>query len=555
MGWHFYFNKTPYKPSLLIKKPKYVKRELVEEGKSFANTSNSLFNTRKYPCEFSLYSNYICPMGQRTANDKIIFGLKLKHFRQKQKMSLADMAKTTGMSVSYLSEIEKGKKYPKEDKLALMAEALDIQLKELTSLELGKNLSPVADLLNSNFLNEIPLNLFDIELTKVVEIIANAPAKVGAFISTLVEISRNHAVAEDNFYFAALRSYLELHNNYFEDIEQAVAEFAEKYKISKSNLVSADQLAKLLEKKYGYKIIEGGLAEFPELSEIRSVFIPKDKRLLLNSELTEMQKAFQFGKELGFKFLNLKERANTASLLRVNSFEEVLSHFKAGYFSAALLINKAVFIKDMEVFFNRTYWDGEYILNLLRRYQVSQETLFQRMTNILPKYFGLEQLFLLRFIHTPAKGHFKMDKELRLNRKHRQHGNAISEHYCSRWQSISILKDLAEMQQSGRYTGALVGIQRSQYFNTNDEYLCFTLARPAYPSPDKNVSITIAILYDDALKSKVKFLDDPAISLKQVNTTCERCPIQNCQERTASPSVIEIRNHRKRVQEVLKNLK
>ena len=449
------------------------------------------------------------------------------------------MAKSTGMSVSYLSEIEKGKKYPKEDKLILMAQALEVTQKELTSLELGKSLSPVSDLLNSNFLNELPLNLFDIELTKVVEIIANAPAKVGAFISTLVEISKNHAVAEDNFYFASLRSYLELHNNYFEEIEQAVADFTEKYKISKNNLVTANQLGKLLERKYGYEIIEGGLATYPELSDIRSVFIPKDKRLLLNSELTEMQKAFQFGKELGFKFLNLKERANTASLLKVNSFEEVLSHFKAGYFSAALLINREAFIKDMEVFFSKTYWDGEYILSLLRKYQVSQETLFQRMTNILPKYFGLEKLFLLRFIHTPTKEHFKMDKELHLNRKHRQHVSAISEHYCGRWQSISILKDLANMQQTGRHTGALVGVQRSQYISTDEEYLCFTLARPAYPSPDKNVSITIAILNDDALKSRVKFLSDPAISLKQVNTTCERCPIENCQERIADPSFIE----------------
>lgn len=458
------------------------------------------------------------------------------------------------MSVSYLNEIEKGKKYPKEDKVEAIANALGVSTEELTSPHLGKNLSPISDLLHSNFLNELPFDLFDIELAKVVEIIASAPVKVGAFISTLVEISKNYAVAEEHFYFGALRSYLELHNNYFEEIEQAAAAFSEKYKTPKNGMVPVEQLAYLLQKKMGYKIVEGGLDKYPELSEIRSVFIPKGKRFLLNGQLTDMQKAFQFGKELGFNYMKLKERANTASLLRVNSFEEVLSHFKAGYFSAALLINRESFIGDMETFFQKPKWDGEFILNILQKYRVSQETLFQRITNVLPQFFGLENIFLLRFVHSPANNVYKMDKELHMTRKHRPHGNALSEHYCRRWLSVSLLDGLAEMQKSGRYTGALVGVQRSRYYKTNDEYLAFTLARPAYPSPEKNVSITVGILIDEALKSKVKFLDDPAISLKEVNTTCERCPIMDCAERSAPPSIVEAKNRRRRIQETLKKL-
>lgn len=493
-------------------------------------------------------------MRNKNPNERIIFGLKLKHLRQQEKLSFEKFSEATGISVSYLNEIEKGKKYPKEDKLNAIAKALNISLSDLTNLKLSKNLSPISELLNSNFLNELPLNLFDIELAKVVEIIANAPAKVGAFISTLVEISRNYALAEENFYFGALRSYLELHNNYFEEIEKEVKTFIEKHKLPKGEMIGEHQLARLLEKKYGYKIVENGLDAYPELSEIRSLFIPKSKRLLLNGELNEMQKAFQFGKELGFKYLDLKERANTASLLRVNSFEEVLSHFKANYFSSALLINLEIFIEDMELFFSKPNWDGEFILNLLKKYRVSQETLVQRITNVLPRFFDLNNLFMLRFVHTPSKALFKVDKELHLTRKHRPHGNALSEHYCGRWQSVSLLNTLDEMQQSGRYTGALVGIQRSKYFGTEDEYLCFTLARPAYPSPEKNVSVTIGILIDDKLKDKVKFLDDPSIARKEVNTTCERCPIKDCKERTAEPVVIQSRNRRKKIQEVLKTL-
>nr|MCU0348166.1 helix-turn-helix domain-containing protein [Saprospiraceae bacterium] len=494
------------------------------------------------------------PMSQKSPNERIIFGLKIKQLRQARGHNFADFAKQTGMSVSYLNEIEKGKKFPKDDKIALLAGALGVEAAELTSLDLGKNLGPVADLLSSNFLNELPLDLFDIDLAKVVEIIANAPLKVGAFISTLVELSRNYALAEENFYFGALRSYLELNNNYFEEIEQAAADFAERNKLPTTALVSVETLARLLEKRYGYTIVENGLTPYPELADIRSVYLPKVKKLLLNGKLNDMQKAFQFGKELGFNYLSLKERANTAALLRVNSFEEVLSHFKAGYFSAALLLNRETFNRDMEALFQLPRWDGEFILGLLRKYQASPEMLFQRMTNVLPQFFGLEKLFLLRFIQTPATGQFKMDKELHLNRRHQPHGNAISEHYCRRWLATSLLNDLSQLQQGGKYTGALVSAQRSRYHDTKDEYLCFTIARPAYPSPDQNVSITVGILIDATLRKRVKFLDDPAIARREVNTTCERCPIKDCAERAAPPTVVEAKERRKRVQRVLREL-
>ena len=140
-----------------------------------------------------------------------------------------------------------------------------------------------------------------------------------------------------------------------------------------------------------------------------------------------------------------------------------------------------------------------------------------------------------------------MDKELHLNRRHQPHANALNEHYCRRWLSISLLEDLQKMQQAGKFAGALVGAQRSRYHDTKDEYLCFTLARPA--SPDQN-----GILLDSTLRKQVKFLDDPAISRREVHTTCERCPIQGCMERAAAATVLEAKERRKRIQKTLREL-
>lgn len=485
---------------------------------------------------------------------RIIFGLKVKQLRQEKGLSFKQMSEASGMSISYLNEIEKGKKYPKEEKIEAIATALEVTPSELVSVSLPRELGPLGELLNSNFLNELPLDLFGIELTKVVEIIANAPKRVGAFISTLVDLSRNYALAEENFYFGVLRSYLEMHDNYFGEIEDAAELFAKKNKIPTRGKISVELLAKLLRKNFGYTIDTEGLSKYEELKDLRSVYVPNRKKLLMNDGLTDVQKAFQYAKELGFNALNLADRANTSSLVRVGSFEEVLNHFKANYFAAALLINRHTFIEDMKTFLSRPKWDGEAITKLMDKYQASPEMLLQRLTNLLPQYFDLNKIFVLRFIHTPAENTYVIDKELHLHQRHHPHSNGLYEHYCRRWLAISLLEDLYGMQNEGKYTGTIVGAQISKYYDTEDEYFCITFARPAYPSPDKNVSVTVGILLDDHSRSKIRFLNDPSITRREVNKTCERCPITDCKERAARPRVVQAKKYRKRVDNALKEI-
>ena len=76
----------------------------------------------------------------------------MRQIRIAQKLSFKDLAKETGMSVSYLNEIEKGKKYPKVDKVKKLSAALGVEKEELESLELPQQLAPLSELLQSNFL-------------------------------------------------------------------------------------------------------------------------------------------------------------------------------------------------------------------------------------------------------------------------------------------------------------------------------------------------------------------------------------------------------------------
>ncbi|MEL6944579.1 MAG: XRE family transcriptional regulator, partial [Bacteroidota bacterium] len=368
-------------------------------------------------------------MNGKLQNDKIILGLKVRQLRTDKGLSLSELNKKSGMSISYLNEIEKGKKYPREDKLNKLAGALEISPEQLTSSDLPAKLDPIVQLLNSNFLQDLPLDFFKIELVKIIEIIANAPAQVGAFITTLVELARNYAMQQESFYFAALRSYLELHNNYFEDLESQARQLIEKHQLPESGLLPHDRLAEILENQFDYKIVENGLDKYPELKAFRSVFLPKSKQLLLNSQLTDRQRAFQFGKEIGFNILKVRERANTSSLLRPKSFNEVLNHSKAIYFSVALLMNEQEFIQDVTKLFSQQRWNGKQFLDIMNKFGSSPEMFFHRMTNILPKVFDLDKLFFIRFIQKSEGNKFKVDRVFHLNDSRHLQQSELSEHH------------------------------------------------------------------------------------------------------------------------------
>ncbi|KAA3622604.1 MAG: XRE family transcriptional regulator [Bacteroidetes bacterium] len=493
-------------------------------------------------------------MKSTTQSDRIIFGLKVRQLRQGKQLSFADLSKLANVSVSYLNEIEKGKKYPKEDKIIALSEALGVPYDQLVSSELDSSLAPVTELLQSNFLNELPLDMFGIELAKVVEIIASAPSRVGAFISTLLEISRNYALKDEHFYFAALRSYLELHDNFFPELEEKVDEFKKQYNLPPDKPVAGAVLKVILETEFGYIVKENGLIGLEELQHMRSVFLPNKKELLLNESLSGAQKTFQYGKEIAFNFLKLEERAGTSSLLKPKTFEEVLNHSKAIYFSVALRVPLKAFVDEVAGFFDSSQWSEKGLLNLLDHYEASPEIIYHRLTNVLPKFFGIKKIYFLRFTYDQTEERYKIDRELHLSYRHPPHSNSLSEHYCRRWIAVSLLKELQERQDSGEEVNAIARAQRSHYAHTGEEYLNLTIARPGHPGQGQNVSVTIGMLIDKKLKKLVKFLDDSFIQTRTVNRTCERCSVEDCSDRVADPVVIQRRQKLNKIQQVIQSL-
>ncbi len=478
-------------------------------------------------------------MSVNKENIKIIFGLKLKQARKEKMLSLAKLSESSGLSISYLNEIEKGKKYPKPDKILSISEALDLNFDEMVSLKLEKRLSPLSTLIKSDVLNEIPLDFFGIDSKKLVGLLAEAPTRVNAFISAIFEIARDHQLNQEHFYYSALRAYQELHLNYFEELEDSVASCLRTFGLDKKGL-NVSELKKTLKDHYNYSFETINTEKYPNLSGLRSILKSKgENTLYTNPTLQESQLSFILGREIAFNFLKLEERPYTFSHHIAKNFDEVLNNFKASYFSIALLINQDELHRDLKEFFNSNTFNPDKIEKLLVKYKVSPEMLFQRMTNILPQKMGVKNLFFLRFNNDNHSETYYLNKELHLNKLHNPHGNRIAEHYCRRWITIDVLKDLKKQQlKEGKNTN-IIKAQRSSYIDSKNEYLCISIARSMYPTPNSNSSVTLGLLVNDKLKKGIKFLDDPKIVTRKVNATCERCKLTDCQERVALPIVVK----------------
>jgi len=480
---------------------------------------------------------------------KLIFGLKLKQIRTDKNLSLLGLSKLSGLSKSYLNEIENGKKYPKPDKIAILSEKLDVPYDQMVSLKLDKNLAPIGDILQSKILKEIPLELFGIKESNLIDIVANAPAKVNAFISTIIEIAQNYNFSRESFYLASVRSFQEANNNYFEDLEQSVLKFAKAYHIDLNETITSQDLEEVLVEEYGYTIEVNELSKYEALGNLRSMFVPKTKTLLLANEIDEAQRTFIYAKELAYNFLEIKERLFTFPWIKFDTFDQVLNNFYASYFAGALIIPSEKIKTQLNKIFEKDTFDTELFLNAIEAYNASPESFYQRLTNILPKAYNIQNLFFLRFTHRANSERFYLKKELHLSHQQSPHANETNEHYCRRWVSIKMLKDISNSKSEHVFD-----MQISNYENDGMKYLVLSSATKDPFRDNQYRSISVGLLINKQLQRKLNFLNDPKIESKNVGVTCERCAIMDCKVREVAPIFLDKKAKNEKLESIVQAL-
>lgn len=481
---------------------------------------------------------------------KLIFGLKLKQIRTERNLSLFGLSKLTGLSKSYLNEIEKGKKYPKMDKIAILSDSLDVPYDHLVSLKLDKNLAPVGEILQSQILKEIPLELFGVRETQLIDIIAKAPSKINAFISTIIKIAKNYNLTRESFFLASLRSYQEAHNNYFEDIEEHVQRFAKSYQVDLSKMVTAQDLEEILVEEFNYTIDKKTLSTHSNLGALRSIYIPNKCILLLSKEISEAQQTFIYAKEIAYNFLKIEDRLYTFPWIKFDTFDQVLNNFIASYFAGALIIPQKRLVGQLKELFTAKEWNARRLLKIIKSYDCSDETFYQRLTNILPQAFNIKNLFFLRFTYKKDTAVYRLSKELHITQQQSPHANQNQDHYCRRWVSLQTIQDFQESDQKK----SVFGMQISSYIASKNEYLVLSSANKDPFKKDIYRSISIGMLLSSHLKKKLQFLKEPNFTKQEVGVTCESCSMKDCDQRVAEPWRLQKQARYRKVEQTVEHI-
>ncbi|MFQ5710136.1 MAG: XRE family transcriptional regulator, partial [bacterium] len=402
-----------------------------------------------------------------------------------------------------------------------------------------------------------PFEIFGMAPRDLLNLVTHAPNKAGAFVRTFLEIGQTYDMSVEHFLFAALRSYQKMHQNYFEELERAAVAFIHEHGLSAEPPVDSGHLQSILREKFGTVVEEATLQRYPQLSGFRSVWIEgSPAKLLLNGNLLPSQKAFILGREIGYDYLDLKERAVTSSWLKVESFEQVLDNFKASYFAGALLINENLLRSDLREFFHNQQWRSEQFLAMMKRFHATPEMFLYRLSQLIPRHFGLTEIYYLRFNNKVGTDTYRLTKELNMSRVRVPHGIGLNEHYCRRWLSVSLLNELGLKQQQGNQDEPIVAAQRSRFVESDAEFFTITLARPLALTEGTNSSISLGFLINSDFQKAVRFWKDASIPQVEVNETCERCGLSEaaCPDRTVPPEIFEQEQKQKNLEQQLQKL-
>lgn len=475
----------------------------------------------------------------------IIFGMKVRQARLEAGLTLSEFASQCELSPSYVTEIEKGRKYPRVDKIMRMVEVLNKSYDELVSIKLSHSMAHLSTTLKSVTFQRFPFEEFGLELGDLVTLLTREPEKASALLHAVLEIGRHYGLHEEDFLRAALRSYQEIHENYFQDLEDAAQEFVEKHGVNfglgNDPPASLNALQTILQEKYGYQIDLETIEGQPALIKYRSVFFEgKKPRLLINNSLNEQQIKFILAREVGYQYLKLKERSFASTPDQINSFQQILNDFKAAYFGGALLMPRQHMLSDLQHLFEQTTWSSHLLLAMLEKYHVTPEMLFYRFSELIPQFFGVK-LHFLRFHHREKSGTYQLVKQLNMNQLIVPSGIGLLEHYCRRWLSVRLLRDMENAERVPTIADQPhVGIQMSEFVETQDKFLCLGFSRELSLSPGVTSSVIVGFRVEAELKNTIRFAYDPAIPQVIINETCERCPLtaEQCRERAVEPTIL-----------------
>ena len=276
----------------------------------------------------------------------------LKRRRKERKMSRFDVSERAGISPSFYSELEMGRKAASSETLRRVTRALDMSLDELQSDHYDAALEALLDFQDQ-----------DIAIKEGIELLDKAPHLAKAIPRLLANIARvsDRGRKQEVIYPILLRDFQEEHLNHFPDLEREARAFLTEHP---PRGISPDRYDLQGILRYVHKYTLKTEHDFHELQYqhlpiIRAMSLRQGKQqyLLLNRNLLESQKTFEIAREIAYNlpFLHTKEtlahRVPTSPHVGIQSYTQILNEFKASYFAGAVLMPQEALDVDAEAFF------------------------------------------------------------------------------------------------------------------------------------------------------------------------------------------------------------
>ena len=452
---------------------------------------------------------------------KTFVGIKLKKLREERQLTQMSLAKSLGISLSYLNQIENNQRPLTVQVLLRLNEAFGIDVQLFSEAEEARLFGDLREVFADPRLTE------QLGKTEIRELAANMPA-VGRL---LVEMHKQLGEAQEQSAYLAnqlgndrsadlpvmlstpyeeVREYFYAHRNYIPELDHEGEALSRKLSLPVGKMKHA--LAERLLQMHGVRLVEQSASD--NTDTVRH--FDKGTRLLaLSPRLDEGQQAFQLATQIAF----LEQKQLLDQLLEKTAFSSsealVLARIGlANYFAGAVLMPYMHFLQSAEQL--------RYDIELLeQRYAVSFETICHRLSTLQrPEARGVPFFFI------------RVDRAGNISKRQ----SATDFHFsrfggtCPLWNIYAafsspdrILTQQAEMPDGRTYFWIAKMIRHRQ---------------GGYKAPSKSFAIALGCdLHhaDRLVYSKGMILDDPA-ARTPIGAGCKICERQKCPQR-AFPSL------------------
>ncbi|PIQ61852.1 MAG: hypothetical protein COV99_07830 [Bacteroidetes bacterium CG12_big_fil_rev_8_21_14_0_65_60_17] len=452
-----------------------------------------------------------------------ILGTNIRSRRHDLDYTLANVASLTGVSISHLSEIERGLKYPGADTLTVISDALQ---------------SPVEDLFAHSRATSSRTPPFRTTGTSAED--ATIPAHLTRRLNETMVSCRNRLPHVEE---AATKFLSDMGRYDGQDPTSAVE--------------LENKLLHILQRTCGVTVNMSALSENEDLKGLRSVSVPgSDPLLLINQELLPSQRAFILAKEIGTFRLRTLRRTAASPWLTTPTWRDVQDNHATSYFAGCVLLPEQDFVRTMRTFLERQTWSPSRLLQCMNRFSATPEMFFYRLGQVAATHLGLEQHLFMRL---SFRRHVTVSRLFNMTRLPLPHLLPLTEHVCRRWAGLRMLHRRAEERADGLRTGAephapSARAQRVELAGGGGPLLVLAMSRPLQLGETGDSAVMMGIPLDRPAHERIGFATDRRLHPVHAGTTCQRCPLTDCEDRQADPALVTARERLKSRSRALSNL-